>query len=132
MVADSVATRHPSIRLDILLSSLVPEMSSAAELIANDPQLQTDAFKAAHEKYSKIASAEVISATQSALKAKGYASVFVAQNGAEALEAIKSLIPDGSSVHNTSSISLVRIALQGGLQNALRNLLLHKFLRHGS
>lgn len=82
-------------------------MSSVADLIAADAQLQTDAFKAAHQKYSKGASAETINTTRDALKAKGY-QVSVAQTGADALEVIKSLIPDGSSVHNTASTSLVR------------------------
>lgn len=82
-------------------------MSTTAELIAADAQLQTATFDEAHQKYSKLASAEQIEATSEALKAKGYA-VSVAQNGAEALELVKGLIPEGATVHNTASVSLVR------------------------
>lgn len=93
-------------------------MSTAAELIAADAQLQTATFQAAHQKYSKLASAEQIEATRDALKGKGY-NVQVAQTGAEALELIKGLIPEGATVHNTSSTALVRNSrFQGTIKGA--------------
>ena len=81
-------------------------MSSAQELIESDVQLQTDAFKALHLKYGGLADDAAINATKEGLEKKGH-SVSIVSSGAEALEKVKSLIPEGASVYNTASVSLV-------------------------
>ena len=59
-------------------------------------------------KYDLLADKKVVDKTSEALKKKGY-SVFVVENGSEALDKIKSLIPEWASVMNGSSISLEEI-----------------------
>lgn len=58
--------------------------------------------------YDILASEEVIQATAEALRAKGI-EVFVAETGTEALEKIKTLIPQGVSVMNGASRTLEQI-----------------------
>jgi len=80
---------------------------NAEALIELDSQLNNDAFKALHAKYSKLASDESLSRTQQGLESKGH-KVSIVDTGSDALSLITSLIPEGSSVHNTGSTSLVR------------------------
>lgn len=67
--------------------------------------------------YTKLAKPETIDKTKKSLEEKGY-SVFVVEKGSEALDKIKDLIPNGSTVINGSSITLEKIGypefLQGG------------------
>ena len=58
--------------------------------------------------YDQLASSESIKKTEEALTAKGYDAVTV-DNGAAALEKIKSLIPKDASVMNGSSVTLEKI-----------------------
>lgn len=58
--------------------------------------------------YNQLASAETIKKTEAALSAKGY-EVIIAETGADALTKIKTLIPQGVSVMNGSSITLEKI-----------------------
>lgn len=59
-------------------------------------------------KYNKLATQEQITTTVTALKAKGINTIF-AKSKAEALEAIKQLIPQGVSVMNGASVTLEQI-----------------------
>ncbi len=58
--------------------------------------------------FNKLANQEVIEITVKALRAKGY-QVAVAADAAEALAKIKTLIPQGASVMNGSSLTLEQI-----------------------
>ena len=58
--------------------------------------------------YDTLATKEIVSKTASALNANGI-ETFVAENGSEALEKIKELIPKGASVMNGSSRTLEQI-----------------------
>lgn len=58
--------------------------------------------------YSELATKESLDKTVNALTEKGYNTI-VTENGAEALEKIKSLIPKGSTLMNGSSITLETI-----------------------
>jgi hypothetical protein len=80
---------------------------SSTALVEGDAQLNNDAFRALHAKYSVLASDEQIAKTKAGLESKGH-SASVVSTGVEALELITSLIPDGVSVYNTGSTSLVR------------------------
>ncbi len=59
-------------------------------------------------KYDVLASKEAVDKTVRSLEDKGY-SVFEVQNGSEALSKIKTLIPQGASVMNGSSVTLEKI-----------------------
>jgi len=58
--------------------------------------------------WKDLASDASLEKTVSSLKEKGY-NVLVVENGAKALEKIKTLIPDGASVMNGASITLEKI-----------------------
>jgi hypothetical protein len=58
--------------------------------------------------FNTLASQESIDATVAALNANGFQSEVV-ENGAEALERIKALIPKGASIHNGASTTLQEI-----------------------
>jgi hypothetical protein len=58
------------------------------------------------DKYSALASEDKVNATAQALQGKGY-KVSVVNNKQEALEEVKKLIPNGASVFNASSTTLV-------------------------
>ncbi|HKB88371.1 MAG TPA: lactate utilization protein [Patescibacteria group bacterium] len=58
--------------------------------------------------YSKLANKEIIDKTIKSLEEKGY-SVFAVENGVEALEKIKLIIPKGASVMNGTSTTLNQI-----------------------
>lgn len=94
-----------------LASSTPTTMSfvTAEELIANDKQLANNAdFAALHEKYGEPRHvSRRIKNAKAGLEAKNHA-VSVVNTSAEALALIKSLIPEGSEVHNTASQTLVR------------------------
>ena len=62
------------------------------------------------EKWNKLPSKAVLSATVKNLESKGFR-VFAAESKAEALEKIKELIPPGSEVMNGSSTTLIEIGL---------------------
>lgn len=59
--------------------------------------------------YTSLASQKSIETTAAALKKHGLADVIVVENGAEALEKIKEMIPAGVSVMNGSSRTLEQI-----------------------
>jgi hypothetical protein len=84
-------------------------MSASAEsFLTSDAQLAAnDAVKAAHAKYSKVASDAVIEKTKAALEKKNHG-VTVVANKEEALSTLVGLIPEGVTIHNTSSTTLVR------------------------
>jgi hypothetical protein len=77
---------------------------NAPNLFKNDAQLKNLEF----DKYSKIASDDAVQRTKDALAAKTF-KVDVVNSGSEAVELLKSLIPQGVSVHNGASTTLVRI-----------------------
>lgn len=84
---------------------------SASQWIKEDADLvANENIKALYEKYSKVPSDDVIEKTKAALEKKNH-KVTVVENGAAALEAIKALIPEGASVHNTSSTTHAQIGL---------------------
>jgi len=58
--------------------------------------------------WKELASQTSLDTTVTALKEKGY-TVLVVENGAEALEKIKTLIPDGASVMNGASVTLEKV-----------------------
>jgi L-lactate utilization protein LutC len=58
--------------------------------------------------YNQLASSDSIEKTTSSLKEKGI-EVLVVENGNEALEKIKEIIPEGASVMNGSSVTLEQI-----------------------
>lgn len=58
--------------------------------------------------YSKLASQESVEKTADSLKARGFIPVVV-ENGKEAFDTIKKLIPEGASVMNGSSVTLEEI-----------------------
>jgi uncharacterized phage infection (PIP) family protein YhgE len=80
---------------------------TANSLVQEDSQINNDSFKALHSKYSVLASDDQIAKTKAGLESKGH-TTSVVETGAEALALIQTLIPDGSSVYNTGSTSLVR------------------------
>ena len=59
-------------------------------------------------KYNDLASKNSVGRTVKALKAKGY-EVMIAKNGNAALEKIKEIVPDGTTVMNGSSVTLEQI-----------------------
>lgn len=82
--------------------------TSAQEYLASDSALHSDkAFKALFDKYSKVASDDVITKTKEALEKKNH-KVTVVADKAEALKTVIDLIPEGASIHNPSSTTLVR------------------------
>ncbi|KAL3893946.1 MAG: hypothetical protein SGCHY_005551 [Lobulomycetales sp.] len=81
-------------------------MQSAEFWYKEDAQLKSLEF----EKYSKTASKDTVEKTKTALEAKKYV-VKVVDTKADALEAIKSLVPKGSSVMNAGSTTLSEIGL---------------------
>jgi L-lactate utilization protein LutB len=58
--------------------------------------------------YDTLASQEIVSKTSTALQKKGY-TVMVVENGSQALDAIKKLIPNGASIMNGASATLEEI-----------------------
>ena len=58
--------------------------------------------------YDTLASSDVVNKTTAALTKKGY-EVFIVENKNQALEKIKTLIPNGASVMNGSSVTLEQI-----------------------
>lgn len=66
--------------------------------------------------YSHLASTETILQTEKALKEKGY-QVFIAENGKQALNQIKSLIPKGASIMNGASVTLEQIGFTDYLKS---------------
>ncbi len=66
--------------------------------------------------YAKLASKDSVDKTVKALEGKGY-QVSIAGNGQEALEKIKSLIPQGASVMNGSSKTLEAIGYSDFLKS---------------
>ena len=66
--------------------------------------------------YEELASAEIVNKTTKALKGKGY-EVFVVKSGKEALEKIKEIIPEGTSVINGSSTTLTQIGYDDYLKS---------------
>ena len=85
-------------------------MSASAEsFLTSDSQLAANTeFKPTFDKYSKVASDETIAKVKAALEKKNH-SVVIAANKEEALKTVIDLIPEGVSVHNTSSTTLVRL-----------------------
>jgi PleD family two-component response regulator len=76
-------------------------------LMENDPELSNEAFRSKHSIFSKLASEESIEATRAALEMKQH-EVSVVVSGAEALDQIKAIIPNGAEVYHTGSVTLVR------------------------
>lgn len=66
--------------------------------------------------YDQLATDETIEKTKKALEDKGY-TVFVVQNGTEALEKIKEIVPQGASITNGSSVTLETIGYQDYLKS---------------
>ncbi|MBU6500898.1 MAG: lactate utilization protein [Patescibacteria group bacterium] len=82
--------------------------------------------------YNKLATKESVSRTSAALSAKKY-EVTIAQNGAEALQKIKELIPKGTSIMNGASVTLEKIGFvdylksnEHGWNNLHENILAEK------
>jgi len=85
---------------------------TAAGLHASQDRLKNLPF----DQYSKPASDDSIAKTKAALIAKQHA-VTVVNSKAEALEAIKKLIPQGASVHNAGSRTLIEIGFTDYLKS---------------
>lgn len=85
-------------------------MASAESFLTSDAQLagQAETFRAAYEKYSKVADDATIETVKAALEKKNH-KVTVVASKEEALAAVIALVPEGASVHNTSSTTLVRL-----------------------
>lgn len=70
--------------------------------------------------FNALANEDSVNKTKAALEGKGY-NVLVAENGAEALERVKELVPAGSSIMNGTSTTLEQIGfvdyLKGGQHN---------------
>lgn len=85
------------------------EMASSDHWMKQDATLSADeGFHKLFEKYSKVASDASIATTKAALEKKNH-KVTIVDNGKEALEALQNMIPEGASVYNTSSTTLVRL-----------------------
>ena len=83
--------------------------ATAESFFTSDAALASnDAAKAAFAKYSKAASDAVIEKTKAALEKKNHAVTVVADKAA-ALAALIDLIPEGVTIHNTSSTTLNQI-----------------------
>ncbi len=68
--------------------------------------------------YNTLASKETLKKTQEGLENKGY-EVFVVDNKNQALEKIKTLIPEAASVMNGSSVTLEQIGYQDYLKSGI-------------
>lgn len=77
------------------------QLYSVSELEQIEPQL-----KELPQKYSRPASDEVIAKTKAALESKGH-KVTVVSTPEEAVNLIKESIPEGASVYNAGSTTLV-------------------------
>lgn len=83
-------------------------MATAESFLTSDAQLAAlETFKATFEKYSKVADDATIETVKAALEKKNH-KVTVVASKEEALKAVIALVPEGASVHNTSSTTLVR------------------------
>jgi len=76
-------------------------------LIANDEQAKA-AIGSLVDSYNKPADDDALQRAKAALEARPH-HVKIVNTKAEALEAVKAIIPKGAKVHNTSSISLSQI-----------------------
>jgi hypothetical protein len=86
-----------------------PRAPSASDFIASDAELQKNAeFKKSHEKFGHLPSADVINTTVKSLEGKTH-KVHVVDTEAAALDVIKGMIKDGSSVCNGYSTTLEQI-----------------------
>lgn len=82
--------------------------TTAAEYAKSDSALAaSEDFKKAYAKYHEVPSADVIEKAKAGLEKNNH-KVTVVANKEEALKTLVSLIPDGVSIHNTSSTTLVR------------------------
>lgn len=81
---------------------------SAAQLATEDSKLAASAaYKEARAKFTKIPSNDTIEVTKKALEEAGHAVTVVADKKS-AFEALKNIIPAGSSINLAGSTSLVR------------------------
>lgn len=79
------------------------QLYSVSELEQIEPQL-----KELPQKYSRPASDESIAKTKAALESKGH-KVTIVSSAEEAVNLIKESIPEGASVYNAGSTTLVRV-----------------------
>lgn len=83
-------------------------MASAESFLTSDAQLAAQAdFRPVFEKYSKVADDAAIETVKAALEKKNH-KVTVVATKEEALKAALAAVPEGASVHNASSTTLVR------------------------
>lgn len=81
---------------------------SAESFLTSDATLAGNAdFRSVFEKYSKVADDATVETVKTALEKKNH-KVTVVATKEEALAAVIALVPEGLSVHNTSSTTLVR------------------------
>lgn len=82
---------------------------SAESFLKSDSELagKLSTFQPVFDKYSKVAEDATIDIVKTALEKKNH-KVTVVSSKAEALQAAIDLVPEGASVHNTSSTTLVR------------------------
>jgi hypothetical protein len=76
------------------------------------------------EQHTKLPSDDVLYNAQAALEARGH-KVTIVETGAEALELIQKLIPDGATVNNASSTSLQQIGYSQWVRDETRIRNLH-------
>jgi L-lactate utilization protein LutB len=68
-----------------------------------------------HDKYRKLVTDDVVESTKKALEGRGH-KAYIVNNSKEAMELIKTLIPNGASVMNAGSITLQEIGFSDHLK----------------
>lgn len=94
----------------ILIYPIMSISTSISTLLSEDSHLSSlpNGGKDLVLKWNKKADEKSIQKTKEALEKNNH-DVTVVSNGADALEEIKKLVPDGSSINNTGSTTLVPI-----------------------